>query len=404
MSSSSTIPFLFWIALPILVLLVVVAIGSAIYYYKYRKPVKLLREKADKLVSGEEQTGQNLPTLPDTDMAGISRSFDILSAKLKLTQEEMEVRVNERTRLLEEGSRLVQEVLDTTPNLLCLFNVETDTFNYVNREFSNFFGVTNEVMLRLGPCFMRGRVYPPDQGIFNEHSRQLTVVPDNKVIQSEFRLINHDGFPKWICFRSLVFHRNEKNEPKLVLFVGQDITEFKETEERLRFLSIHDQLTGLYNRLYFEEEIVRLEKGRSFPVSTIMADLDELKEINDTHGHSAGDQLLVQTAAIFRSCFRAEDVVARIGGDEFAALLPGSNAPTAYKVIERINNRLAESPCTFLGKQISISIGMATTEKGGSLIESIKTADQSMYAAKQVKRDVVAANETHKRNIKTLEK
>ena len=306
----------------------------------------------------------------------------------------MEVRVNERTRLLEEGSRLVQEVLDTTPNLLCLFNVEIDTFNYVNREFSEFFGVTNEEMLRLGPSFMRGRVYPVDQGIFNDHSRKLSVIPDNEVVQSEFRLINFDGIPKWICFRSLVFHRNEKNEPKLVLFVGQDITEFKETEARLRYLSIHDQLTGLYNRLYFEEEIVRLEKGRSFPVSTIMADLDELKEINDTHGHSAGDQLLVQTAAIFRSCFRAEDVVARIGGDEFAALLPGSNAPTAYKVIERINNKLAESSCTFLGKQISISIGMATTEKGGSLIESIKAADQSMYAAKQVKRDVVTANET----------
>jgi diguanylate cyclase (GGDEF)-like protein len=258
-------------------------------------------------------------------------------------------------------------------------------------------------MLRLGSGFIRGRVYPVDQEIYTKHINQLSVIPDNDVVQSEFRLINYDGIPKWISFRSLVFQRNGNAEPKLALFVGQDITDFKETEERLRFLSVHDQLTGLYNRLYFEEEIVRLEKGRLFPISTIMADVDGLKAVNDSHGHSAGDQLLIQTATIFRSCFRAEDVVARIGGDEFAALLPGSNACTAYKVIERINNRLKETSCYFFGNQISISIGMATTEKGGSLLESLKTADQSMYTAKQIKRNEMGVNDTRTANIKYVE-
>ncbi len=395
--------FLLSFFIPLLGFLLVMGIGFAIYHFRVRKPMNVIREKADQIVSGEMEIGQALPEPEDTDLAGIVHSINLLSSKLKLTQEEMEERVNERTRLLEEGSRLVQEVLDTTPNLLCLYNVELDTFNYVNREFSDFFGVANEEMLSLGPGFIRGRVYPTDQEIYTKHNHRLSVIPDNEVVQSEFRLINHDGIPKWISFRSLVFQRCGDDKPKLALFVGQDITNFKETEERLRFISIHDQLTGLYNRLYFEEEIVRLEKGRSYPISTIMADLDGLKEVNDSHGHSAGDQLLVQTAAIFRSCFRAEDVVARIGGDEFAALLPGSNASTAYKVIDRINNRLKETSCYFFGDQISISIGMATTEKGGSLLEALKAADQSMYAVKQIKRTEMGINDTRNRNNNYME-
>jgi len=81
----------------------------------------------------------------------------------------------------------------------------------------------------------------------------------------------------------------------------------------------------------------------------------------------------------------------QVGNSCSAALLPGSNAPIPYKVIERIMNNLAKAPCTFLGKRISISIGMATTENGVSLIEFCKAADQSMDAGKQVKRDVMAA-------------
>lgn len=392
------------IIIAVIIFLAVVAISFIAYYFLVHKPMRTVRKEISGLAVQDEAGGKILTEPMDPDLAGIIHSVNLLSEKLKLTQDEMEHKVNERTRLLEEGSRLVQEVLDTTPNLLCLFNVELDNFNYVNREFSDFFGVTNQEMIHLGPGFLRGRVYPADQDIFVDHNKQLSVIPDNEVVQSEFRLINYDGIPKWISFRSLVFQRATDGQPKLVLFVGQDITEFKETERRLRYLSIHDQLTGLYNRLYFEEEIARLEKGRIYPISTIMADLDGLKTVNDTNGHSAGDQLLVQAAAIFRSCFRGEDVVARIGGDEFAALLPGANARTAYKVIERINARLGEASNSFNGKQISISIGMATTEKGGSLLESIKTADMSMYAVKQVKREKLGTRNSRGQVIESTEK
>ena len=101
-----------------------------------------------------------------------------------------------------------------------------------------------------------------------------------------------------------------------------DITQQKRAEDRLRFLSTHDVLTGLYNRAFFEEETTRMERGRHYPISVLMVDVDHLKITNDRRGHAAGDSLLRRAAAVLRAAFRTEDVVARIGGDEFAVLLP----------------------------------------------------------------------------------
>ncbi len=374
-----------------LIILVIIAaiilIGILlVVYLHFLKPIKNARQAASGIVQKEIPIEITLTEPKNNDIASLVRSFNILISRLNLMNEEMETRVNERTKLLEEASRLVQEVLDTTPNLLCLLNIEIGVFNYVNQEFSDFFGFSNEELLDLGPVFMQGRVYPTDKQLYASHTQKLLKAEDNEVVQSEFRMINHSGDPRWISFRSLVFQRADGGKPKLVLYVGQDITEFKNNEERLRYLSIHDQLTSLYNRLYFEEEIIRLERGRSYPISTIMADLDNLKQINDTFGHAAGDKLLQQAANIFRSCFRGEDVVARIGGDEFAALLPGASHETATRVMERINNKFNHSESDVNGSPVSISIGMATTDKGGSLNASLRLADESMYAVKQKKK------------------
>ena len=350
------------------------------------KPLQKIQTEATQISNSETFLGQQISEPYGADLRDLARIFNSLSQNLQNYTADIENKVAERTRLLEEASRLVQEVLDTSPNMLSLMNTEIDQFNYVNREYAEFFGVDSEEVISLGPVFIRGKVHPNDQLIYRQHEQKLLSSKDEEVTQSEFRMANYKGEWRWMSARSIVFQRNRENAPKLVLNVGHDINNLKETEEKLRFLSIHDQLTGLYNRLYFEEETARLDRGRIFPISTIMADLDNLKTINDSFGHAQGDEVLKATAQIFRSCFRAEDVVARIGGDEFAALLPGAGTDVACHIIDRIQEKVQTHPLLANNVMISISLGTSTIEKGTPLSEAIKGADERMYEMKQLKK------------------
>ncbi len=160
----------------------------------------------------------------------------------------------------------------------------------------------------------------------------------------------------------------------------------KKAEEALKFSSTHDKLTGLYNRAYFEEEVTRLAAGRQNPVGVIMMDVDGLKETNDTCGHAEGDEVLRSTSRILQQAFRTNDLVARIGGDEFVVLLPYSTGTVVNKAIVRIGKYMEKNNHTSNCAKVSLSTGMACTEDGISLTDAIKLADQRMYEEKYQRR------------------
>ncbi|MBF7083739.1 PAS domain S-box protein [Desulfallas sp. Bu1-1] len=167
---------------------------------------------------------------------------------------------------------------------------------------------------------------------------------------------------------------------------ARDITERKQVEERLRYLSLHDALTGLYNRAYFEEEVKRLETGRHYPVSFICGDVDGLKQVNDTLGHKKGDELLVAAARVLKSAIRESDVVARVGGDEFVVILPGTGEAAAENVCRRIKETIAGHNRQNPELPLNISLGWATAENKNEFADLYKRADDNMYREKMRKK------------------
>ena len=198
----------------------------------------------------------------------------------------------------------------------------------------------------------------------------------------EYRRLCNDGSYKWLYDRGQALW---DSAGKAVRMAGSltDISERKQMEEKLVYFSMHDALTGLYNRAFFEEELQRLDDGRYLPVAIIICDVDGLKLYNDSFGHVLGDRLIQSAATVLTQTFRSSDVVARIGGDEFAVLLPQITREAVEHALSRLRSavdRLNEENDGFL---LSMSVGMAISQgKHANLARIFKEADNNMYKEK----------------------
>jgi len=166
-----------------------------------------------------------------------------------------------------------------------------------------------------------------------------------------------------------------------VVIVFSDCTAKRERMQEIEFLSYHDSLTGLYNRRFFEEEMRRYDVPRNLPVSIIMADINGLKQINDSFGHPVGDDLLIKAAQVIKKTCRADDIVARLGGDEFVILLPKTSAVDADILVNRIKAELRDE--RILGIPISLSFGYETkTQEQETIYGVLNLAEDHMYRHK----------------------
>ncbi len=163
----------------------------------------------------------------------------------------------------------------------------------------------------------------------------------------------------------------------------KEIAERIEAEGLLQFRSFHDALTGLYNRTYFEEELRRRDMRRSGAVTVFVFDVDGLKLINDTLGHDRGDMLLMKVAQLLQSCFRDSDIVARIGGDEFSALVSDADEPEAKLIYTRIYQEIACWNNIRDQEVLSLSVGFSSSALPEiKMRELFKRADDNMYREK----------------------
>lgn len=175
--------------------------------------------------------------------------------------------------------------------------------------------------------------------------------------------------------------RMVKNNEKEILAISRNVTERKKAEKELQYLIYHDQLTGLYNRRFFEEELIRLDVENSLPLSIVMADVNGLKLVNDSFGHAIGDELLKKVVQVMKKGFRKDDIIARLAGDEFVVLLPNTNMNETEQIIRNVNALASKEKVGTM--DISVSFGFETkNNKEDNIKDILKKAEDYMYKKK----------------------
>lgn len=181
----------------------------------------------------------------------------------------------------------------------------------------------------------------------------------------------------------------------ITYFIGRTGIYLNEAQGELRRLADTDPLTGLSNRRSFFAEAKEVVEGGQRPCALLVLDADHFKDLNDNYGHAVGDAALISIADVLRSSFRSSDLICRVGGEEFAVLLPGISIEQATKMAQRLVDSVADSPLT-IGNAIitySVSCGVAGARANEELSEFFKRADDAMYAAKRFGRNRVVQHD-----------
>jgi diguanylate cyclase (GGDEF)-like protein/PAS domain S-box-containing protein len=344
-----------------------------------------------------DHVGRRTAVLASAGMAQ-RRRIDELEAdesKLASTNERLRQDLSERERIIakaqeiERGLREVRErfesAFDNAPIGMALVAMD-GRWLQVNDALCRITGYTEEV---LRATTLRAMTHPDDVDLDEQSLRRLLAgeIPSYQV---EKRYRHAWGHHVWVLVTASIV-RDQDRVPLYVVTQVQDVSERKEFARHLEYLVDHDFLTGLFNRRHFEQELAKeTERVARYgaPGAVLVIDIDNFKDVNDTFGHKAGDDVLKGVAGLLRERLRHTDIVARLGGDEFAVLLTQTDADHAQSVAGELVKALGRQMAVLADHSIHItaSIGLSLFDRLTD-IEVLAYADLAMYEAKETGRN-----------------
>ena len=294
-------------------------------------------------------------------------------------------------RDITEDQRVEQALREGQEKYRSLVESTSDSIYVVNRDYKYLF-MNKKHMVRMG--FSGNEYLGQEYGRFHTAeetdlfaAKANTVFDSGESIKHEYRS-NKDGRYFLLTLSPI---KKDDGTVKAVTVVSKDVTDYKMIEEKLHNLSLADELTGLYNRRGFfaiAEQFLKLARRQKQGIYMLYADLDNLKEINDTFGHNEGDLALIDTARMLKRNYRDSDVIARIGGDEFAIIPIGTAKDNIGIITSRFEKCIETYNATSnRGYKLSISYGLAyyDPENPCSLDDLLMQADKAMYEHKRNK-------------------
>lgn len=273
----------------------------------------------------------------------------------------------------QESLQKFNKLFKSNPALMAVNDIESGAFTDVNDAFIDKIGYSRQEIM--GKSSSKLKLFP-------DNVKQLMIEKELKITghinNIELKVRTKDGKLLDGLFSGEIIESQGKN---YFLTVMVDITELRKSQEKIDYLAFHDQLTGLYNRRFYEEELKRLDTKRNLPLSLVILDVNGLKLINDGFGHLEGDKLLKTVANVMKQEFRADDIIARIDGDEFIIILPKTDSNKVKTIVKRLNESIEKKSIASIN--ISVAYGWDTKiDEKQDIVNIYKRAEEYMYKRK----------------------
>lgn len=353
------------------------------------KPINTLLQTTDALSSGDFT--KRIDIIRNDEIGKISESINMVADEMQFLVNNLEATVEERTEQLQKAIATLDENKNQLQLILvsaaeAIYGIDMDgNCTFCNISCIKMLGYNDQVELlgknmhwQIHHTRRDGTPLPAQEcDIFKAFIQKQGTHVDDEVFWRT------DGTSFDVEYYSYPQVKNGEIIGAVVTFM--DISDRKQKEAEIQYLGYHDTLTGLHNRRCFEEKRVKIDIPDNLPLSVIFADINGLKMTNDIFGHTAGDELIKKSSEILKLVCRQNDVVARIGGDEFIILLPKTTEENAERILARIKSGFMDARVAAIKCSISLGLDIKRSPDQ-SLDETMAYAENAMYKDKAMNR------------------